>query len=44
MLRAVLPNERVGLLGVRTRLVDVACLGVLALGIIILVLVVPPQV
>ena len=44
VLRAVLPNERVGLLGVRTRLVDVACLGVLALGIIILVLVVPPQV
>ena len=43
LLRAVLPADRVGLLGVRSRAVDVACLGVVAAGIIALVLVVPPQ-
>lgn len=43
VLRAALPSSRVGLLCVRSRVVDVACLGVLATGIIMLTLVVPPQ-
>lgn len=43
LLRAVLPERRVGLLGVRSRAVDVACLGALGAGIIALTLVVPPQ-
>ena len=43
LLRAVLPADRVGLLGVRGRWVDVACLGLLGAGILTLALVVPPQ-
>lgn len=42
VLRLVLPDRLVGLLGVRSRVVDVACLAVLALGITVLVLLVPP--
>lgn len=42
-LRAVLPDDRVGLLGVRRRWVDVACLGLLGAGILTLSLLVPPQ-
>lgn len=42
-LRAVLPADKVGLLGVRSRAIDVGCLGVLAVGIIVLSLIVPPQ-
>lgn len=43
LLRSVLPAERVGLLGVRSRAVDVLCLSVLAIGIVVLALVVPPR-
>lgn len=43
LLRALLPDAMVGLLGVRRRWVDVACLGLLGAGIIVLALVVPPQ-
>lgn len=43
LLRAFLPADRVGLLGVRRRLVDVVCLGLLGVGIVVLSLVVPPQ-
>lgn len=43
LLRAFLPADRVGLLGVRRRWVDVCCLGLLGAGIITLSLVVPPQ-
>ncbi|MDO5533165.1 MAG: DUF3017 domain-containing protein [Propionibacteriaceae bacterium] len=43
LLRAVLPTDRIGLLGVRRRWVDVVCLGLLGAGIILLVLIVPPQ-
>ena len=43
VLRALLPPERVGLLGVRRRWVDVACLGLLGVGIVVLSLVVPPR-
>lgn len=43
LLRAVLPADKVGLLGVRRRLVDVVCLGLLGAGIVTLALVVPPQ-
>ena len=43
LLRAILPEGRVGLLGVRRRWVDVVCLGLLGAGIITLSLVVPPQ-
>ncbi|HHU40247.1 MAG TPA: DUF3017 domain-containing protein [Propionibacterium sp.] len=42
LLRAFLPADKVGLLGVRRRWVDVVCLGLLAGGIITLSLVVPP--
>ena len=42
LLRAFLPDRWVGLLGVRRRLVDVACLGLLGVGIWALTLVVPP--
>lgn len=43
LLRAFLPVPMVGLLGVRRRVVDVACLGILAVGILVLTLVVPPS-
>ena len=43
ILRAVLPADKVGLLGVRRRGVDVVCLGLLGVGIVTLSLVVPPQ-
>lgn len=43
VLRMALPAKWVGLLGVRSRLVDVVCFGVLAAGIVMLTLVVPPQ-
>lgn len=43
VLRLALPEERVGLLAVRTRAVDVACLAVLGVGIVVLALVVPPR-
>ncbi len=43
VLRAFLPADRVGLLGVRRRLVDVVCLGLLGVGIVVLALIVPPQ-
>lgn len=39
--RAMLPTERVGVLAVRRRSVDVACLGSLGLGLIVVALVVP---
>ena len=42
LLRAVLPADAIGLLGVRRRWVDVACLGLLGVGIITLALIVPP--
>ncbi|MFV0453327.1 MAG: DUF3017 domain-containing protein [Propioniciclava sp.] len=42
VLRAVLPDARAGLLRVRTRMIDAACLGVLGVGIVVLSLVVPP--
>jgi hypothetical protein len=42
VMRLLLPERLVGLLGVRSRAVDVACLAVLAIGISLLVLVVPP--
>lgn len=41
-LRALLPEDKVGLLLVRSRLVDTLCLGFLGLGIVLLSLVVPP--
>lgn len=43
LLRALLPEPRVGLLGVRGRAVDVACLALLGVGIVVLSLIVPPQ-
>ncbi|MFT3875410.1 MAG: DUF3017 domain-containing protein [Propioniciclava sp.] len=43
VLRAFLPEAKVGLLGVRARWVDLICLGVLGVGIIVLSLIVPPQ-
>ena len=43
LLRAFLPEDRVGLLNVRKRWVDVVCLGLLGAGIVTLSLVVPPQ-
>ncbi|QIK73049.1 DUF3017 domain-containing protein [Propioniciclava coleopterorum] len=43
VLRAALPADRVGLLAVRSRAVDVCCLAVLAVGIVTLSLIVPPQ-
>lgn len=43
LLRIFLPENRVGLLGVRGRLADSLCLGVLGIGILLLALVVPPQ-
>lgn len=43
LLRAVLPADRVGLLGVRSRAVDVCCLTALAVGIVVLALLVPPR-
>lgn len=42
LLRAFLPERLVGLLGVRSRTIDVACLGVLGVGIVVLALVVAP--
>lgn len=42
-LRAFLPADRVGLLGVRRRWVDVVCLLLAGAGIVTLALVVPPQ-
>lgn len=42
LLRLLLPERRVGLLGVRSRAVDTACLAVLGVGILVLALVVPP--
>ena len=42
LLRTFLPEERVGLLGVRRRAVDVACLALLGVGIVVLALVVAP--
>lgn len=41
-LRAMLPNDRLGVLVVRSRRVDVAALGLLGLAITVLALVVPP--
>lgn len=41
-LRLLLPERLVGLLGVRSRAVDVACLAVLGVGILVLAIVVPP--
>ena len=43
LLRAVLPADKVGLLGVRSRAVDVLCLTALAVGIVVLSLLVPPR-
>lgn len=43
LLRAFLPEKQVGLLGVRTRAVDVACLAALGVAIVALALVVPAQ-
>lgn len=42
-LRAALPEDRVGLLGVRRRWVDVVCLALLGGGIVVLSLIVPPR-
>ncbi len=42
VLRLLLPERWVGLLGVRSRVVDTACLAVLGLGILVLAIVVPP--
>lgn len=42
-LRLLLPEAKVGLLGVRARWVDLICLGVFGLGTLALALVVPPQ-
>lgn len=43
VLRATLPENKVGLLAVRERWIDLICLGVLGAGTIVLVLLVPPQ-
>lgn len=43
VLRMVLPERLVGLLGVRSRAVDVACLAVVGVGILVLALIVPAQ-
>ena len=43
VLRLVLPERLVGLLGVRSRIVDAACLALLGAGIIAAALIVPPQ-
>lgn len=42
LLRLVLPEREAGLLVVRSRTVDVLCLGTLAAGLTVLTLVVPP--
>lgn len=42
LLRLLLPERMVGLLGVRSRAIDTACLAVLGVGILVLALVVPP--
>ncbi|HEX6921320.1 MAG TPA: DUF3017 domain-containing protein [Actinomycetes bacterium] len=42
LVRAVLPERRVGLLVVRSRVLDVAVLLTLAMGLIVLSVVVPP--
>lgn len=42
LLRVLLPEKYVGLLGVRSRLVDGLCLGLLGAGILILAILVPP--
>ena len=43
VLRLFLPERMVGLLHVRSRAVDVACLAVLGAGILVLALLVPAQ-
>ncbi len=43
VLRAFLPEAKVGLLGVRARWLDLVCLGVVGVGIIALSLAVPPR-
>lgn len=42
VLRVLLPERLVGLLGVRSRAIDAACLAVLGLGILVLAVLVPP--
>lgn len=42
VLRLLLPERAVGLLGVRSRAIDTACLAVIGIGILVLAIVVPP--